>query len=74
MGDLLGSSGSAQAAGSRGWPSHPVGATVTAHLAWGAWGQTPSAAAGWMLDLYVGNPPSFPIGACTLPYQLGPPS
>ena len=50
-----------------------VGATVTAHLAWGAWGQTPSAAAGWVLDLYVGNPPSFPIGACTLPYQLGTP-
>jgi hypothetical protein len=40
-------------------------------------GQTPSAVAGWVLDLYVGNPPSFPIGACTLPpslaYQLGGP-
>ena len=40
-------------------------------------GQTPSAVAGWVLDLYVGNPPSFPIGACTMPpslaYQLGGP-
>ena len=39
--------------------------------------QTPSAVAGWVLDLYVGNPPSFPIGACTMPpslaYQLGGP-
>ena len=33
--------------------------------------------AGWVLDLYVGNPPSFPLGACTTPlslaYQLGGP-
>jgi hypothetical protein len=40
-------------------------------------GQTPGAVAGWVLDLYVGNPPSFPLGACTLPpslaYQLGGP-
>ena len=40
-------------------------------------GQTPSAVAGWVLDLYVGNPPSFPIGACHPPlplaYQLGGP-
>jgi hypothetical protein len=40
-------------------------------------GQTPSAVAGWVLDLYVGNPPSFPMGACRLPpslaYQLGGP-
>jgi hypothetical protein len=40
-------------------------------------GQTPSAVTGWVLDLYVGNPPSFPIGACTLPpslaYQIGGP-
>ena len=39
--------------------------------------QTPSAVAGWVLDLYVGNPPSFPLGACRLPpalaYQLGGP-
>ncbi|MGH3067147.1 MAG: hypothetical protein ACRDMI_01015 [Streptosporangiaceae bacterium] len=39
--------------------------------------QTPSAAAGWVLDLYVGNPPSFPIGGCRLPpalaYQLSGP-
>jgi hypothetical protein len=40
-------------------------------------GQTPGAVAGWVLDLYVGNPPSFPLGACTQPpalaYQLGGP-
>ena len=40
-------------------------------------GQTPSAVAGWVLDLYVGNPPSFPVGACypppVLAYQLGGP-
>ena len=40
-------------------------------------GQTPGAVAGWVLDLYVGNPPSFPVGACHLPsalaYQLGGP-
>ena len=39
--------------------------------------QTPSAVAGWVLDLYVGNPPQFPLGACPLPpalaYQLGGP-
>jgi hypothetical protein len=39
--------------------------------------QTPSAVAGWVLDLYVGNPPPFPMGACHLPpalaYQLGGP-
>src|SRR4029077_12621314 len=40
-------------------------------------GQTPSAVAGWVLDLYVGNPPPIPMGACHLPpalaYQLGGP-
>ncbi len=40
-------------------------------------GQTPGAVAGWVLDLYVGNPPSFPLGACRPPpalaYQLGGP-
>jgi hypothetical protein len=40
-------------------------------------GQTPSAVAGWVLDLYVGNPPSLPQGACPPPpalaYQLGGP-
>ena len=40
-------------------------------------GQTPGVVAGWVLDLYVGNPPSFPIGAChpplSLAYQLGGP-
>ena len=40
-------------------------------------GQTPSAVAGWVLDLYVGNPPPLPMGACHLPpalaYQLGGP-
>jgi hypothetical protein len=40
-------------------------------------GQTPGAVAGWVLDLYVGNPPSFPVGGCHLPpalaYQLGGP-
>jgi len=40
-------------------------------------GQTPGAVAGWVLDLYVGNPPSFPVGGCRLPaplaFQLGSP-
>jgi hypothetical protein len=40
-------------------------------------GQTAGAVAGWVLDLYVGNPPSFPLGACTGPpslaFQLGGP-
>ena len=40
-------------------------------------GQTPSAAVGDVLDLYVGNPPSFPMGVCRPPlplaYQLGGP-
>jgi len=27
-------------------------------------GQTEGAVAGWMLDLYVGNPPPYPAGAC----------
>lgn len=40
-------------------------------------GQTASAVAGWVLDLYVGNPPSYPLGACHPPlplaYQLGGP-
>jgi hypothetical protein len=53
------------------------GVLMTASLVPCDGGQTPSAVAGWVLDLYVGNPPSFPIGACTLPtslaYQLGGP-
>jgi len=40
-------------------------------------GQTPSAVTSWVLDLYVGNPPSFPMGGCHPPlplaYQLGGP-
>jgi hypothetical protein len=40
-------------------------------------GQTPSAVAGWVLDLYVGNPPSLPQSVCPPPpalaYQLGGP-
>ena len=40
-------------------------------------GQTPGVVAGDVLDLYVGNPPSFPMGACHVPlplaYQLGGP-
>jgi hypothetical protein len=40
-------------------------------------GQTPGAVAGWVLDLYVGNPPSLPPGVCLPPaalaYQLGSP-
>jgi hypothetical protein len=40
-------------------------------------GQTPSAVAGWVLDLYVGNPPPLPMGAChlapALAFQLGGP-
>jgi hypothetical protein len=33
-------------------------------------GQTEGAVAGWMLDLYVGNPPPYPFGACQLPPSL----
>ncbi len=33
-------------------------------------GQTEGAVAGWMLDLYVGNPPSYPLGACHAPQSL----
>jgi hypothetical protein len=40
-------------------------------------GQTASAVAGWVLDLYVGNPPPYPMGVCGPPlplaYQLGGP-
>jgi hypothetical protein len=40
-------------------------------------GQTPGVVAGWVLDLYVGNPPSLPPGVCLPPaalaYQLGGP-
>jgi hypothetical protein len=40
-------------------------------------GQTGGIVAGWVLDLYVGNPPSFPQGACSTPlplaYQFGSP-
>ncbi len=53
------------------------GVLTTASLAPCRGGQTPGAVAGWVLDLYVGNPPSFPLGACTTPpalaYQLGGP-
>lgn len=53
------------------------GVLTTASLMPCQGGQTPSAVAGWVLDLYVGNPPSFPVGACTMPsslaYQLGGP-
>jgi hypothetical protein len=39
--------------------------------------QTESAVLSWMLDLYVGNPPSYPLGACHQPpplaYQFGGP-
>ena len=33
-------------------------------------GQTEGAVVGWMLDLYVGNPPPYPFGACRLPPSL----
>lgn len=39
-------------------------------------GQSGSGVAGWVLDLYVGNPPSFPLGRCTTPalaFQVGSP-
>jgi hypothetical protein len=40
-------------------------------------GQTGGIVAGWVLDLYVGNPPSFPLGTCHEPlplaYQFGSP-
>ena len=53
------------------------GVLTTASLATCRQGQTPGAVAGWVLDLYVGNPPSFPLGACNTPlplaYQIGGP-
>ena len=53
------------------------GVLTTASLATCRQGQTPGAVAGWVLDLYVGNPPSFPQGACNTPlplaYQIGGP-
>jgi hypothetical protein len=53
------------------------GVLTSASLAPCRGGQTGSAVAGWVLDLYVGNPPSFPLGACngppSLAYQLGGP-
>jgi len=53
------------------------GVLTSASLATCRAGQTPGAVAGWVLDMYVGNPPSFPLGACTVPlplaYQVGGP-
>ena len=53
------------------------GVLTTASLATCRQGQTPGAVAGGVLDLYVGNPPSFPLGACNTPlplaYQVGGP-
>ena len=53
------------------------GVLTSASLATCRAGQTPGAVAGWVLDMYVGNPPSFPQGACTVPlplaYQVGGP-
>ena len=53
------------------------GVLTSASLATCRAGQTPGAVAGWVLDMYVGNPPSFPLGACRLPlplaYQVGGP-
>jgi hypothetical protein len=53
------------------------GVLTTASLARCQAGQTSSAVVGWVLDLYVGNPPPLPLGACRLPpplaYQLGGP-
>ena len=53
------------------------GVLTSASLATCRGGQTAGAVAGWVLDLYVGNPPSFPLGACAEPpslaYQLGGP-
>ncbi len=53
------------------------GVLTSASLATCRAGQTPGAVAGWVLDMYVGNPPSFPLGACNVPlplaYQVGGP-
>ena len=38
------------------------GILTTAALATCRSGQTPGSVVGWVLDLYVGNPPSFPLG------------
>ena len=45
------------------------GVLTSASLATCRVGQTPGAVAGWVLDMYVGNPPSFPRRACRLPYR-----
>jgi hypothetical protein len=51
------------------------GTLTTAALAPCRGGATGSAVAGWVLDLYVGNPPAYPAGACQgsppLALQLG---
>ena len=53
------------------------GVLTTASLAPCRSSQTGGIVAGWVLDLYVGNPPSFPLGACKEPlplaYQFGSP-
>ena len=52
------------------------GVLTTASLAPCRGAQSGGAVAGWVLDLYVGNPPSFPLPACqgpSLAYQLGGP-
>ena len=52
------------------------GVLASAALAPCRGGQAASGVANWVLDLYVGNPPSFPLGGCTTPalaFQVGAP-
>jgi hypothetical protein len=52
------------------------GVLASAALAPCRGGQSFSGVTGWVLDLYVGNPPSFPLGRCTTPalaFQAGAP-
>ena len=46
------------------------GVLATASLAPCRGGESDTAVAGWVLNLYVGNPPNYPSGACMAPAPL----
>ena len=53
-----------------------IGGVLTSAALTPCRGRSASGVAGWVLDLYVGNPPSFPLGRCTTPalaFQVGAP-
>ena len=53
-----------------------IGGVLTSAALTPCRGRSASGVAGWVLDLYVGNPPSFPQGRCTTPalaFQVGAP-